>query len=251
MGFALATWLQTASGRALDLLFPPICVSCDSDMADDEQKLNLCQACESRMPFTDWPTCRRCASRVPEFSDAVEGCGHCCGDKLRFDSALSLGSYEGLLRELVLRMKSDRSERLAGMFSSLLFAKMEAAIRDWKPSVIVPIPVARWRRMTRGTSPADAMAEGLGRKLGLPVLPRVLRCRRNSFPQKGLSRQGRFRNMHGQIWARAGYPLLSSHVLLIDDVLTTGATCSEAARVLKQNGAAKVSVLVVGRTPSA
>ncbi len=255
MKLSWTTWVQTASERALDLLFPATCVSCQADLDSDdlkacEQELSLCVACHEQLLLPDWPACRRCAARVPEIPGTVSDCGQCRTNKLCFDRALSLDSYEGLLRELVIKMKSDRSERLARMFSSLMVRKMGPAIRDLGPTVVVPIPVSRWRRLVQGAGSAAALAAGVGRGIGLPVLPRVLSCRHNPHPQKGLSRSGRFQNMRGQIRARAGYPLMSSHVLLVDDVLTTGATCSEAARVLKQRGATRVSVLAVGRTPS-
>jgi len=244
-----ATWLQSIGNRALDLLFPPICVSCQADIDEVMQGINLCQFCREQIQMVTWPTCLRCAARVPEIPGPVSECGHCRDDKLRFDRVLTLGSYEGLLGELVVRMKRDRSERLVRLFSSLLFAELRAQLSDLSFDAVVPVPMHWWRRLARGTNSPAAMAERLGSNLGLPVLSKALRRRHNSFPQKGLSRAGRF-HMHRQIEARAGYPLKASHVLLVDDILTTGATCSEAARALKQGGVAQVSVLVVGRTPS-
>jgi len=246
------TWLHRVGERTLDLLFPPICVSCQADLDGEELELSLCQTCYKQIQkqTVTWPTCRRCGSRVPEIPGPVSECGRCQDDKLRFDRTLSLGSYEGLLGELVVRMKRDRSERLARLFSSLLLAEQGAQLRALRFDAIVPIPMPPWRKWTRGTNSPAAIADQLSRDLGLRSLPRALRRRRNSSPQKGLSRPGRFRNMHRQIEARAGYPIKATHVLLVDDVLTTGATCSEAARALKLEGAAEVSVLVVGRTPS-
>ncbi len=249
MGLTTATWLQNIGSRALDLLFPPICISCHADIDEIQQEINLCGACRNQLQFVTWPTCLRCAARVPEIPGPIPDCGHCRDDKLRFDRALTLGSYEGLLGELVVRMKRDRSERLARLFSSLLLAELRPQLSDLNLDAVVPVPMHGWRRLARGTNSPAAMAHRLGSGLRLPVLAKALR-RRNSMPQKGLSRPGRFRNMHRQIQARAGYPLNASHVLLVDDILTTGATCSEAARALKQGGVAQVSVLVVGRTAS-
>jgi len=244
------TWLQSAGNRALDLLFPPICVSCKADIDEVLQGINLCQGCREQIQTVTWPTCRRCAARVPEIPGPISECGHCRDDKLRFDRVFTLGSYEGLLGELVVKMKRDRSERLASLFSMLLIAELGSQLRELSLDAIVPIPMHRWRRLARGTNSPASMSDHLGREIGLPVLSKALWRRHNSFPQKGLSRSGRFRNMHRQIEARAGYPLEASHVLLVDDILTTGATCSEASRALKQAGVAEVSVLVVGRTPS-
>jgi predicted amidophosphoribosyltransferase len=78
----------------------------------------------------------------------------------------------------------------------------------------------------------------------------MLQVRRNIPPQIGLSRPGRFRNVAGEMALRPGYSLQAAHVLVVDDILTTGATASEAARVLKRAGAARVSVFVLARTPA-
>jgi predicted amidophosphoribosyltransferase len=106
-----------------------------------------------------------------------------------------------------------------------------------------------WRRRQRGTDPPRAVAEKLAEKLEVPAAAGMLRLRRNLSPQVGLSRPARFRNVAGEMTLAPTYYLKSAHVLLVDDILTTGATCSEAARVLKKAGAERVSVFVVARTP--
>jgi len=161
---------------------------------------------------------------------------------------LALGEYEGLLRELLLRMKRDRSERLACAFGEMLSERLGDVVTELKPDVIASHPMHAWRRLALGTNPPAAVAAVLSRRIGVPVAAKLLRRRRNTPLQLGLSRPGRFRNVRGEVRVRAGYPLEAAHVLLVDDILTTGASCSEAARVLKHGGAAQVSVLVVGRT---
>ncbi|MCA9231955.1 MAG: ComF family protein [Planctomycetales bacterium] len=187
---------------------------------------------------------------MPEIPGPVDECGHCREDRLQFERAIALGSYEGLLGELIVRMKYDRNERLASTLATLILSELGEVIRELQVDGIVPVPMVPWRRLARGTNSPAALAALVGRELGVPVFPRVLQYRRKPSQQKGLSRSGRFRNMRNLIFAKAGYPLEASHVLLVDDILTTGATCSEAARALKQAGAAQASVLVAGRTPS-
>jgi len=136
MGLAPTTWLRSAGDRALDLLFPPSCVSCRADLEEDGDSVNLCPPCRKQLQRVSWPTCGRCAARVPDIPGTVADCGHCRGDKLRFDRALTFGSYEGLLGELVVRMKFDRSERLARLFGSLLAAELGAEIADLKPDAM-------------------------------------------------------------------------------------------------------------------
>ncbi len=249
MAFASATtWLQRVRESTLDLLFPPSCAACYADMEEMPDRIFLCQTCRDLVPRVTWPVCRRCAARVPTIPGDVSECGHCRGDKLRFDRALALGSYEGLLSELILRMKTQRSELLTREFGRWMANRLGETLRELEPSAIVPIPIHPWRRLLRGTNPPASLAMGLSREIGVPIMPGLCR-RRNTPSQKGLSRPGRFRNVRNEMRAKAGYPLDASHVLLVDDLLTTGATCSEAARALKCAGVAQVTVLVVGRTP--
>ncbi|NOY43020.1 MAG: ComF family protein [Planctomycetes bacterium] len=244
---ARTAWLRKAGGGLLDLLFPPSCLACEAALEEVVGGVSLCESCLGQLASINGPVCQRCAQRVPEIPGDVADCGHCREDKLRFDRALAWGKYEGLLRELLLKMKHDRSERLARMFSRLLIADLGEKLSAGNFDAVVAVPMSGWRRFVRGTNPPAVMAQIVGRELGVPFMRRGLR-RRNSYPQKGLSRPARFRNMKNEMWAKAGYHLGSFRVLLIDDILTTGATCSEAARVLKQVGAAEVTVLVVGRT---
>ena len=163
--------------------------------------------------------------------------------------ALALGSYAGLLREQAVLMKTDRSERIAKALGQLMAAELGAALREIELDAIVSVPMHAWRRLARGTNPPAALAATLGRELRLPVFSQLLVRRRNTRPQIGLSQPARFRNVRNELQLRASYQLKAPHVLLIDDILTTGATCSEAARMLKHSGAARVTVLVAARTP--
>ena len=135
-------------------------------------------------------------------------------------------------------------------FGELIALQFAETIRELEPDAIVQIPMHVWRRLSRRANPPVSLAATIGRQLGLPVEPNLLRWRRDTSAQLGLSQPGRFRNMRGVMQIRAGYRLDTPRLLLVDDILTTGATCSEAARVLKRSGAAEVNVVVVGRTSS-
>jgi ComF family protein len=174
----------------------------------------------------------------------------CRNDRLKFDAALALGSYEGLLREWILRMKEDRSRLSSRVLGELAWEALGPALRQLNVDVAAAVPMPAWRRWQRGVNPPGDMAERMARKLGVPAAPRMLRIRRNIPAQIELSRPGRFANVRGEMALRRGYSLQAAHVLLVDDILTTGATASEAARVLKQAGAARVTVFVLGRTPA-
>jgi len=116
------------------------------------------------------------------------------------------------------------------------------------PDVVLPVPMHWRRRLMRGVNNPDVLAESLAKGIDVPDVPRVLcRCR-NTLPQNKLQPRDRFRNVRGAFRLRKGYDLEGLRMVLVDDVLTTGATCSEAARVLKEAGASMVIAAVLART---
>jgi predicted amidophosphoribosyltransferase len=148
-----------------------------------------------------------------------------------------------------MRMKTERSELVSRLFVELAWCERRAELKTLSVDVVTAVPMHPWRRWRRGTNPPRAMAQQLAERLRVPAAGSMLRLLRNVPAQVGLSRPARFRNVQGEMAVRASYHLEAAHVLLVDDILTTGATCSEAARVLKRAGAKEVTVFVVGRTP--
>lgn len=114
-----------------------------------------------------------------------------------------------------------------------------------RPTHVVPIPMHWQRRLIRGTNSPDILAERLAEGLGVPVMHRALRRCRNTLPQKDLKPHERFQNVRGAFQWASPEQLQGARVLLVDDILTTGATCSEAARVLKKAGGAQAVIVAV------
>ncbi len=243
-------WFRRITEGAIDLLFPASCLACHAELDQSPDCIGFCLDCREEMSRGDWPVCRRCAARVPKIPGAVSECAHCRNEKLWFDRVLALGEYEGLLRALILTTNTDRSERLGNALGELMATRLGDELRALQPDTIASVPMHAWRRLARGTNPPATLAMSLGRKLGLPTFSRLLVRRRNTQPQVGLTRSARFRNVRGEMQVRKSYSMEAPHVLLVDDTLTTGATCSEAARMLKRAGAAQVTVVVAARTLS-
>ena len=192
--------------------------------------------------------CLRCGAILPVEIEPTEQCPACKDFSLKFDAVFPLGRYDGALREVVLKTKRVAGEALSLSVGRLLAVRLRDKIVAFRPQAVVPIPM-HWRRwLIRGMNGPELLAECLGRKLGLPVV-RMLRRRRYTIPQKDLLPRERFRNVRDAFglrrWPRQRWQ--DARVLLVDDILTTGATCSEAARLLKQAGAAAVAVAVVAR----
>ncbi len=242
-------WLERSCCAALELLFPPRCVGCTGEMQEDHDGVMLCADCRKQLPIIAWPVCPRCAAPVPATGGIQLACNHCRGDKLRFSRTVALGSYEGRLRQLILRMKTDRSQLVCRALAELAWRELNHQLIELKVDVVASVPTSLRRRWLRGTNPPRAIAETLAAKLGIPAAGGMLRLRQDVPPQVGLSRPARFRNVAGEMAVRPAYYLQDAHVLVVDDILTTGATCSEAARVLRRAGAGEVSVFVMARTP--
>jgi ComF family protein len=159
-----------------------------------------------------------------------------------------MGPYEGPLRELCLRLKHERDAWLAPRLADLwVEARRDAVAGLPADTWIVPVPLHWWRHWRRGYNQAEALAVGLGRRLGLPV-HRPLRRVVATEKLAGLTVTDRAKEMRKAFRARPTVRLDGRTVLLVDDVLTTGATCGAAARALKQAGAARVVVAVIART---
>ncbi len=247
---AVAGWLG-ALGRAVNaLVFPWACAACGAEGTGAA----FCPSCRAAMlahsAKAAASACPRCALPAGPYADLRGGCGDCRGRSLGFEAAVALGLYEGMLRELCLRMKHDRDAWLARWVCELwIQAKGEALDRLGLPpdAWVVPVPL-HWRRhWERGYNQAEALARGLARKLDRPVrrpLKRVADTRKLAV----MSATDRAKALRKAFRARRNWGLKGRTILLVDDVLTTGATCSAAARALRRAGAGRVIVAVMART---
>jgi ComF family protein len=239
-----ATWAR----MGLNLLFPPRCAACDAELLPQDDPLLLCGPCCLVLGPEVWQGCRRCGAWLSD-RDAAGGCPFCQDMSLAFDAVFPLGRYEGPLREAVLRMKRLSHEAVSMALGGLLVQRRGPLLADFRPDVIVPVPMHWRRRLARGVNSPEVVAKCLARVLKVPLRGRLLVRVRNTLPQKDLLPRERLANVRGAFRVRRGRSgrLDGSHVVLVDDILTTGATSSEAARVLKQAGVAAVAVAVVAK----
>lgn len=244
----LKSMFRRVGDHALDLLFPPRCASCSADLGPHHQGAQFCDSCRNQLRLIAEPTCRRCAAPVPATNGVELDCSHCRRDRLWFDRTVALGWYEGFLRELVLRMKTEPSGLLARALVDLAVEQQSLRLEKLGIQIATPSPVHAQREWQRGANPPALLCRAVARQMDWESDARLLRRTGNGSPQAGLSRRGRFRNVRGEMVLGKRRTVAGASVLLVDDVLTTGATSSEAARVLKRAGAAGVTVFVIART---
>lgn len=234
--------------RAADLLFPPGCTLCGSDFGDDptscEELLQLCESCRNELLGRPLPRCPKCGVAL---AAASQHCVSCASHRYRFAEVLVLGQYEETLREAILRTKHVGEQPLACSLARLLALEGAERVAAWRPDAVVPIPMHWRRRWRRGANHAEAIAEQLARSWQLRMAAAALRRRRNTIPQAELAPTRRFENLRGALKVSGSYSFSAARVLLVDDIMTTGATMNEAARVLLRAGCQSVYVAVLGR----
>ena len=147
-------------------------------------------------------------------------------------AAFRLGSYQDELREAVLRMKHPSGESLAAAIGKMLIQSRGDEIAGWRPEVVVPIPMHWRRRMSRGANSPDLFAAAISRRLGVPLALGALARSRLTRPQNELPPEERAENIRGAFHVRSSWDFSEARVLLVDDVMTTGATANETARML-------------------
>lgn len=231
----------------LDLLLPPCCVNCQKEILSSGGDLLFCEACRKLLGPPAWPHCSHCGGSLPQACLTASDCHWCRRHPLRFDTVVPLGIYDGELRRVVLRMKRSSGETLAVNMGRLLGQCRAEEIAAIHADIVVPIPMFWTRKLKHGINSAELLAELLAQTVGLPYRRRVLARKRNTVRQMELTPPARFQNLRNAFRLRAGYDLRDSRVLLVDDVLTTGATCSAAAETLKRAGARSVAVAVLAR----
>lgn len=236
-------------GRAgMDLVYPPQCVGCGSEFEALNAGRAFCASCLSAIEAVSRSYCRRCGISLPS-SDAAR-CRSCAGRRFRFSRVVRLGPYEGDLRNWVLRMKQVADEPLSREIGNLLGEACAAEFGDVRPDWIAPVPMFWRRRMRRQTSSAEIVATAVGKQLGIRVYRRALARTRNTRLQGDLPPSQRRANVRGAFGLRRPGALEDARVLVIDDVLTTGATCGEIAGLLLREGVREISVGVVARAES-
>ena len=240
----------TAAGRwflagAAHLAYPGTCAVCGA-LAPPERP-NLCEPCRDSLTHDPGPLCPCCAASVGPFVHLEDGCTHCRDETFHFERVVRLGAYGGVLRDVILRMKHIRGEMLADILGELWARHLELAFHSVKADAVVPVPLHWRRRLTRGYNQSAALARQLAFGLKIPYRSWWLRRVRNTPHQTTLTPTERRDNLRGAFQATPWAKLRDRTILLVDDVLTTGGTASEAARTLREAGAANVVVAVLAR----
>lgn len=231
---------MAAFAEALAHVFlPSRCLSCGAGLRWRSSRAGVCSHCWSSLRPHAEPLCQRCGAPT-----SVGVCLDCRETPPPWDAAISFGPYEDTVRELLLLLKFGRRDELAEPLGEVLADVHDSSGWD-RPDAIVSVPLPWTRRLHRGFNQAALLARPVARRLSVPQQPLLRRAR--SAPQVGRSRRQRLAAVATAFSARSNAP---ETVLLIDDVVTTGATARACSRALRAAGAKRVHVLTLARTPA-
>ncbi|MEM7146771.1 MAG: ComF family protein [Verrucomicrobiota bacterium] len=234
------------------LLYPRVCAGCGRGVVEPG-RAGLCEGCRRELRPVRAPICEKCGEPYPAAVSVSFRCSNCSDRDLSFDFAVAAYRGEGLMRELIHRYKYQRAFYLSRVLGELMedvfWDERVDGKEDW---VLVPVPLHARRKREREFNQAAELCRMLGRRHGWPVAAPLKRTRYTSV-QVSLDRAERLANMEGVFALRgmAGWKrrLSGRSVLLVDDVLTTGATTHGCAKVLKEEvGVDKVVVLTLARS---
>jgi ComF family protein len=226
-------------------LFFPESSRCPACQQEPAFRRGLGHSCLSRIILLEPPFCLKCGRPLLLESLSVADCQQCRTVGYHFRIARSVGLYEGALREYLTDLKYRYRPELGAALGELLVEWVRIHPDFRKHDLIVPIPIHLEKRAVRGYNQAELLARPLGYYLGLPVRESVLLRVKATHSQSALHKEERFVNLRDAFQISDTPDLIGKKVLLIDDIITTGATVSEAARKLLQAGALVVRVLTL------
>jgi ComF family protein len=231
---------------ALCALFDPACAACRGPVGPGRVG-PVCSGCWSAIKLVSPPWCDRCGEPLQSWrhTPGSDGqCPRCVAHPPHFDLARAFGLYEGALREIVHALKYRGHRSLAAPLGALMEETGRGLLEG--ADAVVPVPLHPWRHLRRGFNQADELAQALGRRVWRPLRRRSLRV-----PQARLSGHQRWTNVrtaYGLFRLRAGAPARRpKYVVLIDDVMTTGATLDACSRMLREGGVEWIAALTLAR----
>jgi len=242
-------WLEALSGAVTSVVFPAPCRLC-GELLTGASRIPICDDCLAsyrRVPAEGCEICGQPWMVHEKSGEKSRFCRDCCEQKFAFQRARSFGLYEGALVRAVLLLKYERIEPLGAWFAARL-AEVVHGERDRRGAdVVVPVPLHRQRKKERGFNQVDLFARPLASRLGLPYHPALL-VRARPRPEKHLLRnEERWEAVRGAFAIQPGSRVDNLRILLLDDVMTTGATLDACSRALSDAGAVSVLGLTVAR----
>ena len=231
--------LAQASGELLALFYPPRCPLCDELLIPGEE---LCADCRRKSWTVHEPVCKRCGKPVER--EQVEYCTDCERGKHAYRQGKAVFVYRDKVRQSMYRFKYSNRREYAQFYAKEAARLYGSWVEKCGIEVIVPIPMFSRKKRRRGYNQAEVFARALGKELNIPVDSRIVRRIRDTVPQKELNDRQRRKNLKNAF--QLGKDMIKySHILLVDDIYTTGSTMDTVAEVLLSGGAKDIYFICI------
>ena len=249
--------MSRAHSVVANLLYPSVCLLCHGSLPAPAigrqagllaDRTTICEVCEHAMPRNHPPVCVQCGLGLPGAFDAMMQCQVCRSRPRAFEIARAPWEYLGPVQQAVQQFKYHRRWRIGRWLAQGMVTTAQRALSLDEVDLVLPVPLHWLKRRLKGWNPAEELARAVSEAIDKPCAPSALRRRRWTTTQTRLHESQRARNVHRAFRARPRL-IHDRTILLIDDVLTSGATANACALALKEAGACKVFVLTAARTP--
>ena len=235
--------LKQYSKVLVDTLYPPKCPSCKAKVSDD---LVFCESCWEEIEFISSPCCSKCSVNLP-VSYLGMLCERCEVSKYSFDRNISAVRYKDSIKDMVHDLKFNDATSIAKIMAHNMVLALNRFVHK-QFDIIIPVPMHAAKLKIRKYNQAALIARHVSEATDIPISYDILRKQDNIMSQVAYSRIERFTNMKRAFAVDEKKLIAKSNILLIDDVMTTGATLNACARILKKHGANKVYCLTFART---
>jgi competence protein ComFC len=241
--YKFTSWLSDAFLGFLEFLFPTGCAGCGV-----VGRGFLCEDCQKHVMYIDQPRCSHCS--IPLGSDSYKYCLRCRELRSDYNNGISIAIYEDPLGKLIRNLKFNREAQIADFLAELVIKREKSDSHLQKLfncDLIHPIPLSRARAANRGFNQSALIAKLLAGQYGIEYCDDAVVRVRDTRSMIGLGYTERLSNIKNAFEVRKPEKIESKNILLVDDVMTTGATIEECARTLKMSGSAKVTFLTIAR----
>ncbi len=214
--------------RIINIIYPPNCIFCRQILSYDAA-LQICSACYCGLPF----------AKETLLTTTQEAGDHYC------DGAVSVFEYTGVVKESLIRFKFYNEPGYYRTYAGLIAEKLTRIVDIMQYHMVISVPLHKHKEFSRGYNQAYLISKGLSRKLMLPERSGLIKRCRYTEAQSLLDKEKRCQNVKGAFTVKSPDRVAGKSILLVDDILTTGSTLEECARVLKNAGAMKITAVVV------